>query len=82
MNKLQYRILDSEASISHNLQWIWAYQEIIDTLKQMIKDKAIDVIQWERWIKQMEEDRDLDIRFLELQNTFHKELLNKLNETK
>lgn len=82
MNKLQYRILDSEASISHNLQWIWAYQENIDTLKQLIKDKAIDIVQWEKGIKEMEEDRNLDIWFLELQNTFHKELLKKLNEIK
>lgn len=82
MNKLQYRILDSEASISHNKQGIWAYQENIDTLKQLIKDKAIDVMQWEKGIKEMEENRDLDIRFLELQNTFHDELLNKLKSPK
>lgn len=78
MKRINYKINDIEASISHNKQWLTAYEENINTLKQCIKDKTIDIVQWENWIKELQEDKEIDIYFLELLEWVRLCLLSKL----
>ena len=80
MKRIEYKLNDINATISHTEQDIECYQEHIDMIRQWIKDKTIDQIQWEKGIKELEEDREIDKVFLELMIWVKNNLLLKLNE--
>lgn len=73
MKRIEYKINDIEASISHTKQDILTYAENIQQILETSNDPE--------YIKQLEEDREIDIYFLEVLEWVRESLLTKLKSS-